>query len=103
MRYLVITLVCGTILAIGCVLGSAWRSRNLRVGLQERWQQGYDTGRRVGWYEASDQLAKDAVTIQANYGNRTDLNITVSYVEGWEDAAARLHNYWDKTDGIKDE
>ena len=103
-RPLVISLVVLAYVAGFTAWGYLWYRLGRRHKDREtgpRWQQGYDTGHRVGWYEASDQLWEDARVLRNRYKARSlppDFDIGVEYINGYEDAATRLHTYWDKID-----
>lgn len=67
--------------------------------LRERWDQGYNTGCRVGWYDAAEQVYKDSLTFREEYANLTGNDFrSLDYINGYEAAGTRLERFWDKLD-----
>lgn len=75
----------------------ALRRHNLKVLriAQQRYNQGYAAGQRVGWYDAADVLRKDLTTDIWHSDKPPD------WCNGFQAAYVRLNNYWDKIDRLK--
>lgn len=77
----------------GCIIT---RMQLRHVGRQ-RYQEGYDTGERVGWYNAADELWQRFLRLRANF---TSSSQRPDYLKGYEDASKHLNHYWDHVDRL---